>query len=164
MLCSCHFLIVRGGGLEILTTTSIFPCPSLCTSLSVSFEAQEWVSLFSFLLSFPEHLSNYHKIEATFVPTDQCCYLLLYIHHFKCQSILIVFLFFFRSRTLLLARRTCLRRKHFCGGPRKQPTSTPESMSKTSLSHGGTVSPSMPSSTETGAQKLSQPSYIWNMD
>ena len=84
--------------------------------------------------------------------------MLLSFVQFPSFPVLIVFLFFFRSRTLLLARRTCRRRKHFCDGPRKRPTSTPESMSKTSLSHGGTVSPSMPSSTETGAQILSQPS------
>ena len=88
--------------------------------------------------------------------------MLLPVVLFPSFPVLIVFLFFFRSRTLLLARRTCRRRKHFCDGPRKQPTNTPESMSKTSLSPGGTVSPSMPSSTETGAQTLSQKSKSGN--
>ena len=60
------------------------------------------------------------------------------------------FFFFCRSRTLLSARRTCLRRRRCCAGPRRRPTSTPESTCRTSPSHGGMGSPSMPSSTETG--------------
>ena len=91
------------------------------------------------------HLSNINVVIF-------CCISIL-------QPVLIVFLFFFRSRTLLLVRRTCRRRKPFCDGPRRQPTSTPESTSKTSPSHGGTDSPSMPSSTETG-DKISYPTWV----
>ena len=59
-------------------------------------------------------------------------------------------LFIFRSLTLLLARRTSVPRRRCCDGPRRPPTSIPASTSRTSPSHGGTVSLSMPSSTETG--------------
>ena len=86
-------------------------------------------------------------------------FFVVFPYHHQCQPVLIVFLFFFRSRTLLLVRRTCRRRKPFCDGPRRQHTSTPESTSKTSPSHGGTGSPSMPSSTETG-DKMSDPGWI----
>ena len=77
----------------------------------------------------------------------------LFVHNHNSSNIptiLIFFLFFCRSRTLLSARRTCLRRRRCCAGPRRRPTSTPESTCRTSPSHGGMGSPSMPSSTETG--------------
>ena len=69
-------------------------------------------------------------------------------------------LFIFRSLTLLLARRTSVPRRRCCDGPRRPPTSIPASRSRTSPSHGGTVSLSTPSSTETGQNESCCNSFV----
>ena len=61
---------------------------------------------------------------------------------------------YFRFLTLLLVRRIWLRRRRCCDGPRKPPTSIPESRCRTSLSHGEMDWLSMPSFTETGKNIL----------